>query len=326
MKCRPIIVAISTALFSLGGPALSAETTRLTPIAPVEAEGFKSPVGEQYAGKIVFSKKPINRGPKSDARFVSSFKLRKDKIFLRTFVSASAENQLRKTGWQCASNRRITTDVSVNGGPPTAIDERKLETRDWGRYLTWSLEDDRTIHLTKGPLKYGAKTDYRYDFAMTVVPQLKDGQENSLVFSSRGSCEADAGDKREMKHWEMAVGTLTLTVGKRGRASFTKRVGPLLPKNAMRGGAALAKRAMRAVAKKWPTEQVLAARVTSTEWDSSHSRRSIDAVVVVREKGAAECRIFDLSFHQKGVRGRYQNAMTFSVGGDEAFPCVNAKR
>lgn len=313
----------------------TAQAADREPVEPVKDEGFTSPVHGAHAGEILFSKKPVPRAPTSDADFGTSFQLT-DKIYLRPFLKRSLENDLRATGWQCYKDRIRGMKVQVGDAPEkewVTIEWKGTHENNFDDWLSWSLASDGKRYLTEGKLVWTPKSgDYRWDFATEVVPLLKEG-DNQLTFHVVGHCYAK-GDGYEMQDWTAASSTITLTVPKGGKEAYWKKVGPFLPKHALKGGKKLVAPMKKTVAEEWPSEDVLAAVTTSEEWHVALNRyhgkpehRTVSAVVVVRKKGEERCRAFDLSFRQQytGSGKKFHKAMSLLVGSSKDFPCVNAR-
>lgn len=328
MKNLLLAACAVTTLAAMPTPSASAQS-----LPRVRDEGFQSPIHKKFAGKIIFSKKRIPRGPRSEAGFTTSFTLA-DKIYLRPMLAESMGNTMRKNGVKCRQMRRRITKVQIDNAPPKQwvwLEGKPTHRSNWNDWMTYSLDSDGKRPLNHGPTYWPRdKRLAKYRFGAKFLPKLTPGT-HRLTFHVIAECYGRGPDAYKTYRFGVAKTTITLKVTKKSLRRHWKRKGPFLQRSKNRGMHRMMK---RVVAKSWRTEKVLAATALDRKWTVYHHRylrhrilrRSIPAGVVVRKKGAKRCRVFSLSFTQKSLNGRYKYGKTLLyVGSSEDFPCANAR-
>lgn len=327
------LTAIFAFLLTLLLGAAPGEARRRT--VPRE-EGFQGAIHRASAGKILFSRRPIPRGPKSRAGFTHRFRLR-DPIYLRPMLATSMENALRKAGVRCYKERRRIARVQVGDAPRkqwVALEVKPTHPRNFAEWMTFSLDSDGKHPLNSGPT-YFPKDRFRarYRFGAELLPRLGPGT-HRLTFRVFAECYGPTDDGYKTREVVVAKGTIQLQIKRGDVKRYQRAKGPFLRRSHHRQNRSLRRRMMRTVAKRWRNETVLGATIMSRRWNVvrrrwSHRtvRRWVEAAVVVRRRGATGCRVFPLSFSQRSVDGRHRFAreMTFAVGSAAPFPCVNAR-
>jgi len=303
------------------------------PLPRVKDEGFTSPIHKRFAGKIIFSKKRIPRGPRSTAGFTTDFTL-KDKIYLRPMLAESMGNTMRKNGVKCRQMRRRITKVQIGDAPLKQwvwLEGKPTHKNNWNDWMTYSLDSDGKKPLNHGPTYWPKhKNLAKYRFGARLLPKLTPGT-HKLTFRVIAECYGRGPKAYETYRFTVAKTTITLEVTKKSLRRHWKRKGPFLQRSKNRRMHAMMKRVVR---NKWRTEKVLGATALDRKWVVYHHRylrhrilrRSIPGGVVVRKVGAKRCRVFSLSFTQKSINHRHRFGKTLLyVGSSTDFPCANAR-
>lgn len=301
----------------------------------VQPEGFQSPIHRQSAGRVLFSKRPIPRGPRSRAGFTDRFTLR-DPIYLRPMLATSMDDALRKQGVRCYKMRRRIAQVQIGQAPRkqwVGLEFKATHPTNFGEWMTYSLDSDGKHPLNGGPTYFPAdRNRAKYRFGAELLPRLGPGA-HKLTFHITAECYGRTDNGYKTRRVEVATGTITLTLTKRDLRRYFRTKGPFIQRSRHRANRRLRRRMMKTVARKWRNERVRGARILSPRWNVVRHRylrrtlrRWVDAAVVVQRRGATRCRVFTLGFTQRSLDGRRRFApeMTFSVGSSYPFPCVNA--
>ncbi len=303
-------------------------------LARVKDEGFQSPIHKKYAGKLIFSKKRIARGPRSEKGFTNSFTLR-DKIYVRPMLAESMGNSMRKIGVACYKMRRRITKVQIGNAPEKQwvwLEGKPTHKSNWNDWMTYSLDSDGKNPLNHGPTYWPKdKNLAKYRFGARLLTKLSAGT-HKLTFHVIAECYGKTSDGYKTKRFTVAKSAITLKVTKKSLRRHLKRKGPFLVRSKNRG---MHRMMMRVVRKKWRNEKVLGATSLAKKWRVYRHRylrrrilrRSFFGGVVVRKRGAKRCRVFNLTFSQKSLnyRSRYGKTQLY-VGSSHDIPCVNARR
>jgi hypothetical protein len=304
------------------------------PLPPVKDEGPQGAVHQQHAGKIVFSRRKIDRAPKSAEAFTDRFTL-KDPLYLRPMFARSMENALLAMGVKCWTGRRRFVRVQVDATPEKEwpwIETIFTEERSFREWTTFSLDQDGDKPLTHGPLSWPKdRATAKAMWATRVVPTLTPG-EHTLVFRVTAECRGKGPEGLKEYRVDVATGTLKLTVGAADVAWYLRTKGPHIKAGGHPESARLRAEIKRTVEAKWTTEDVLHVVVLSARWfvktdrwTSKPIERNVEAGVVVRKKGATTCRLFSLAFFQKWAGGGWPKGLDLYTGGMDEYPCALAR-
>lgn len=277
-----------------------------------KTKSVKGPTYDTHGGKVVFSKAQIALDPKSASAFTDRFTLW-EPIFSRPLFADSMGNLFRKTGWRCTQEYERFMTVSVNKNKPVVLEQRKMAAEDFDSWRSQSFGSDNTKAALQGPLKWTYDNlDYRFGFASSVVPQLKEG-DNAVTFAMHAQCSAEPNGGKTYQDRKMVIaqGQLTLSVAPGDIKKFLKKNGPKLPGHVLSKG--LVSKMKKAFQAKAPGKKVLAAR-SRGRWEVSYGprtrvlrrrpflSRTFDGLVVVRDAQTKTCELVMVAFEQGANR------------------------
>lgn len=302
------------------------------PIAKVKAEGPTSPIAAKYAGKIVFSSKPIDRGPTSDAGFKASFKLDQP-IYGRPFLQDSIYNLWADKDLQWARNSAgldaCEFKVRVEGG------------QEWTTLFTLKpaermVKEDTTFLFGKQGESI-TEGEVGELFVERLLPRLKVGTthvEVELVISSyisTGQGSKTAGDP--IQSMTAATGAFDVAATKAQLTAFMKAHAPQMRKSRHPQHRQLVKLYREALERHLPDEQLLKASSVSPQWDIEYhqingrpTRRLVRTDLIMKNTKTNQCALWEIIFFQRYAGAKkYNPDMDLILGQDRPYPCAAAK-
>lgn len=293
------------------------------------------PLHGRYAGKVVFSSRPIPLDGDDDSSVYATYTLGQP-LYLRYWSATSPHNLMPN----CDAPRailRADVDGAHAGQPVTDLDSfghYQLPRDDLMTYDASSLSNDLELPFTTAiPYDPAAREEAGRAavraFNADVIPQLTDGTHQLRVVVNLDCGAASADDPI------VADGTITVEVPPGGVTAYFREFGTALPPSPHPDNAALVPEILDAMRREpdWDNEVLIGALVTSPGWipvrDDDTSvlvGKKVDAALIVRartETHPEACRLFDMSYYRDVAGGPLRR---WGTGSSTPFPCVNAPR
>ncbi|MRG91508.1 hypothetical protein [Polyangium spumosum] len=332
--CVSLLAQIGGGSSDSGG---ASDKPKDAPAAPGDGDyadpgAWEGPLHQKYAGKVVFSSKPIPKDGADDSSVYTAYTLG-GPLYGRFWSKESPHNLMPK----CSDPRHIMR-VDVNGEhagkPPSQVPSFDLakfsanKTRTMAS-LTGELEVPFTTASTVTFTKADGDTRAIRDFNALVVPKLKEGDNTVRVIVS-----LDCGASRDTDPL-VAEGTLEVKVEPGAKKEYLTKYGAQLAPSQHPENTKLAPQIVKLVDDKpdWDNEVVLGARVISDQWEPVRNKITgvlthhvIEAAVVVRLKKETDenaCRVFPIGVTRDAAGGSIRWG---GNGSGIPFPCVNAPK
>ena len=298
----------------------------------IDPGGWEGPLHQKYAGQVVFSSAPIAKDAKDDSTVVTSNNLG-DVLYGRFWAKESQHNLLPR----CETPRHVLR-YEINGAkagkPASHLDSFALvkldepKTRSMAS-LTFDPEKPLTAHTvwqSSGKKDHDSSSRF---WTTAIVSQLKEG-ENTIRIVVTLDCDSSNSDDPIV-----AEGKLTVNVAPGSKAKYYQKFGMDLPPSKHPENDKLAPRIKQLVddMPDWDNEEVIAARVTSSEWEPIRNDLTgvlthyyVDAAVIVhlkKETNPDVCRVFPIGVKRDVAGG---NLIWAGNGSGEPFVCSNAPK
>jgi hypothetical protein len=300
----------------------------------IEPGPWAGPLHKKYAGKVVFSSRPIPMDGKDDRAVYRQYTLG-DPLYIRYWSADSPHNLMPS----CDKPRIISrADVNGRGAGKNLteldsfalydVDTDKLDERKMAS-LSNELELAFTTPTTLDPSseEEAGRQAVRL-FNAQFIPQLHDGANEIRVIVSLDCGYSTQSDP------VLAEGTLNVTVKPGAVAAYLTKYGTRLASSPFSGNRAVVRDIIVAMKKEsdWRDEKIVGAQVTAEDWTAIHNEvtgrlvaKQIEAIIVARanKASAEECRLFHMSFRRDAAGGALYR---FGTGDSEAFACSNAPK